>query len=72
MAIEFFGSDNRTVAHTGGAPCTLLPMENPVTSSVELNSAPTAVVETDDQGSAAIEAELLIEEISIDGMCGVY
>lgn len=23
-------------------------------------------------GEAAIEAELLIEEISIDGMCGVY
>lgn len=72
MLMEFFALRTRTVAHTSGVPCTLPSMENPVTSSVELDSAPTAVGETDDQGSAAIEAELLIEEISIDGMCGVY
>jgi mycofactocin precursor len=45
-------------------------MENPVDSIVEPSSAPVA--ETDDQATAVIEAELLIEEISIDGMCGVY
>jgi len=26
----------------------------------------------DDEGDAVIEEELLVEEISIDGMCGVY
>jgi mycofactocin precursor len=31
-----------------------------------------AGAQTEDQDNAVIEAELLIEEISIDGMCGVY
>jgi len=32
------------------------------------------VVERDDEveGSELVEEELLVEEISIDGMCGVY
>ncbi|QUH01804.1 mycofactocin precursor [Saccharopolyspora erythraea] len=30
----------------------------------------TAVPETDD--GPAVEEELLVEEVSIDGMCGVY
>lgn len=52
------------------------PMDNsvvatPVAPVVEDASAP-AIAETDRQGLATIEAELLIEEISIDGMCGVY
>lgn len=55
--------------------CTLLGMESPIatadTSVVE--ESPVAHVVTDIVGDVpAIEAELLIEEISIDGMCGVY
>lgn len=55
--------------------CTLLGMESPIatadTSVVE--ESPVAHVVGDIVGDApAIEAELLIEEISIDGMCGVY
>jgi mycofactocin precursor len=47
-------------------------MENSVVSTVEQSTAPVAAAQTDDQDNAVIEAELLIEEISIDGMCGVY
>lgn len=59
--------------------CTLLVMESPIatadTSVVE--ESPVAHVVGDIVGDIvgdvpAIEAELLIEEISIDGMCGVY
>ncbi|MGW1028915.1 mycofactocin precursor MftA [Streptomyces sp. NPDC002577] len=40
----------------------------------EVNSAETAQNPTDDITSpdALIEADALIEEVSIDGMCGVY
>jgi mycofactocin precursor len=38
--------------------------------------SPTAVVAADDQAEAPepdlVEHELLVEEVSIDGMCGVY
>jgi mycofactocin precursor len=39
-----------------------------------LTPAPEAAAETDNSDAAddAVEDELLIEEISIDGMCGVY
>ena len=55
--------------------CTLLVMVSPIatadTSVVE--ESPVAQVVGDIVGDVpAIEAELLIEEISIDGMCGVY
>jgi mycofactocin precursor len=43
-------------------------MDNP-TSVV--GDAPTAVPEPDDTAELLVE-ELLVEEISIDGMCGVY
>jgi mycofactocin precursor len=32
----------------------------------------TVVVEADVADEALVEDELLVEEISIDGMCGVY
>ncbi|MEV7422017.1 MULTISPECIES: mycofactocin precursor MftA [unclassified Streptomyces] len=38
----------------------------------ELSSAPSAESEEDVTTEALIEAVDLIEEISIDGMCGVY
>lgn len=55
--------------------CTLLGMESPIatadTSVIE--ESPVAQVIGDlVADTPAIEAELLIEEISIDGMCGVY
>ena len=39
-----------------------------VSSQDDAVSAP----EADDRGVALIEDELLVEEVSIDGMCGVY
>lgn len=74
----------RTVADTGKGSCTLLVMENPATTAPSTvdhevgtgdavnHDAVTSDAVSGVQGSATIEAELLIEEISIDGMCGVY
>ena len=55
--------------------CTLQDMESPIatadTSVIE--ESPLAHVVSEIVADVpAIEAELLIEEISIDGMCGVY
>jgi mycofactocin precursor len=30
------------------------------------------VVESEDQDQELVEADLLVEDVSIDGMCGVY
>jgi len=51
--------------------CTLLGMESPIATAETsvIEESPVAHVVGD---VPAIEAELLIEEISIDGMCGVY
>lgn len=52
-------------------------MENPaVTSAPDAatsgDTADGTNPETGSRDTTAIEAELLVEEISIDGMCGVY
>jgi mycofactocin precursor len=43
-------------------------MEKDTTVTAEQNSSQSTGTET----VASAEAELLVEEISIDGMCGVY
>jgi mycofactocin precursor len=43
----------------------------PLTESVEASDA-TEQAEGDLTGSDLVEEEILVEEISIDGMCGVY
>jgi mycofactocin precursor len=43
-------------------------MNNPETSK----SAPVVAVTDPDEDVELVEEELLVEEISIDGMCGVY
>ncbi|MGA0879746.1 MAG: mycofactocin precursor MftA [Ilumatobacteraceae bacterium] len=53
-----------------------------VTSAPEMDAAPSGDAPTsaaggtsaaaDQSGQSLLEAELLVEEISIDGMCGVY
>ena len=43
-------------------------MEKDTTATAEQHSAQN----TDTETVALAEAELLVEEISIDGMCGVY
>ncbi|WP_459981231.1 mycofactocin precursor MftA [Nocardioides sp. AN3] len=35
-------------------------------------SAQTTTAQTSDQATAELTADALIEEVSIDGMCGVY
>jgi mycofactocin precursor len=41
------------------------------TATIEEQAAPTAV-EGDLLGSDVVEQDLLVEDVSIDGMCGVY
>ncbi|MBG7605012.1 MAG: mycofactocin precursor [Actinobacteria bacterium] len=45
--------------------------ETTVTAPAEIDDASTATT-TADTDSELIDDELLVEEISIDGMCGVY
>ena len=42
---------------------------DPATTTRELDATASTPVDTDDLG---VDDELLVEEISIDGMCGVY
>ena len=52
------------------AGITLKPMENPTapaTIEAPADAAPASAVD-----APTVESEMLIEEISIDGMCGVY
>ena len=42
--------------------------ETPVTPAVGVADAPTAIVAAEDM----VLEELLVEDVSIDGMCGVY
>jgi len=61
------------VAHAGHWRCTLGSMQSPTNTT----TAPVLAAESSVDDAAAIdmpviESELLIEEISIDGMCGVY
>ncbi len=50
-------------------------MSEPVTQAADLSAdQPSAPAETEQTGSpdALVEQELLVEDVSIDGMCGVY
>lgn len=51
-------------------------MDNPIapatTSSDTSVTAPTEPVNTSSVNDTVIDSDLLVEEISIDGMCGVY
>jgi mycofactocin precursor len=48
-------------------------MTDPSTTTEEPLAGGTAVPPDDrEQAAPLVEAELLVEEISIDGMCGVY
>ena len=38
----------------------------------ELVEAPSALEKTDGEPELVIDDELLVEDVSIDGMCGVY
>ncbi len=46
-------------------------MENPSVTETELD-APIEAQGVEAQTLAVVDDELLVEEISIDGMCGVY
>ncbi len=50
-------------------------MSEPITVTAEPSAdQPSAPVETEETRSpdALVEQELLVEDVSIDGMCGVY
>ena len=40
--------------------------------TLDESTSPTGVAETERAETEPIEADLLIEDVSIDGMCGVY
>lgn len=45
---------------------------SPVATSETLEVTPAQTQDNDASSEALVEDELLVEEISIDGMCGVY
>ena len=49
-------------------------MDDPTTTTVERDEAAPAAASTaaTDPGTDGVDEELLVEEVSIDGMCGVY
>ena len=73
---------DRTVIPNGSRSHTVAlyasPMENPIATAEASTAEPVTEVGIVEAGivepgtNVIIEAELLIEEISIDGMCGVY
>ena len=59
------------------ALCNILGMTDPTATSRSDHAEPAAAEESSSPGRAAepdglVESDLLVEEISIDGMCGVY
>jgi mycofactocin precursor len=48
------------------------PATGPTTGTVDGAAVPAGADESDDLATPMVEEELLVEEISIDGMCGVY
>ena len=44
----------------------------PVETAVPLENAPVVAVPVETPASQVVEQELLVEDVSIDGMCGVY
>ncbi len=72
--VAVFATTSQRVAHARHWRCTLRGMQSPTTTTT---TAPVIVAESSVEDAVAIdtpviESELLIEEISIDGMCGVY
>lgn len=47
-------------------------LDTPKSVSEDVDAVPTAPVAHDAHDADLVESELLIEELSIDGMCGVY
>lgn len=41
-------------------------------TEIEIEDAPVETTDGQDQDAAGIEDEVVIEEVFIDGMCGVY
>ena len=47
-------------------------MEQDTTTTVQTGETAAAATADTTEATAHVETELLVEEISIDGMCGVY
>ena len=47
-------------------------MHNPTANAPDAPDAPGPQPSYESSGDELVEEELLVEEISIDGMCGVY
>jgi mycofactocin precursor len=48
------------------------PATGPTTGTVDHEAVPAGTDESAELAAPLVEEELLVEEISIDGMCGVY
>ena len=70
--VTVFGTTSQRVAHARHWRCTLGGMQSPTTTTAPVVAAESSVDDAVAIDMPVIESELLIEEISIDGMCGVY
>ena len=70
--VTVFATTSQRVAHARHWRCTLGGMQSPTTTTAPVVAAESSVDDAVAIDMPVIESELLIEEISIDGMCGVY
>jgi mycofactocin precursor len=70
--VAVFATTSQRVAHARHWRCTLGSMQSPTTTTAPVVAAESSVDDAVAIDMPVIESELLIEEISIDGMCGVY
>ena len=70
--VAVFATTSQRVAHARHWRCTLVSMQSPTTTTAPVVAAESSVDDAVAIDMPVIESELLIEEISIDGMCGVY
>ncbi len=70
--VAVFATTKQRVAHVSHWRCTLGGMQSPTTTTASVVVAESSVDDAVAIDTPVIESELLIEEISIDGMCGVY
>ena len=70
--VTVFRTTSQRVAHARHWRCTLGGMQSPTTTTAPVVAAESSVDDAVAIDMPVIESELLIEEISIDGMCGVY
>ena len=70
--VAVFTTTSQRVANASHWRCTLGGLQSQTTTTAPVVAAESSVDDAVAIDMPVIESELLIEEISIDGMCGVY